>query len=84
RDTRAAKHRKRRQARAGEPASGRLTPPCYNALAMAMSEKQKDLDDDLLEHSPAFLNFLEAARREYLKKGAISPERYVVARKRRA
>ena len=44
----------------------------------------EDFEDYLLERNPKFLNILETARREYLKKGGISPEKYLATRKRRA
>ena len=42
---------------------------------------EEDFEDYLLEHSPVFLNALEKARVEYLRKGGVSIERYLKNRK---
>ena len=44
---------------------------------------EEDFEDYLLEHSPVFLNALEKARKEYLKKGGVSIEQYLKTRKRK-
>ena len=44
---------------------------------------EEDFEDYLLEHSPAFLNALEKARAEYLRKGGVSIEQYLKTRKRK-
>ena len=44
---------------------------------------EEDFEDYLLEHSPAFLNALEKARSEYLRKGGVSPQGYLKNRKRK-
>lgn len=49
------------------------------AILRAVTEE--DFEDYLLEHNPAFINALEKARVEYLKKGGVSPERYLKKRK---
>jgi len=49
------------------------------AIITAVTEE--DFEDYLLEHSPAFLNALEKARGEYLRKGGVSVSRYVKSRK---
>ncbi len=49
------------------------------AIIRAVTEA--DLEDYLLEHSPAFLKALEEARREYLRHGGVSVEKYLTSRK---
>lgn len=49
------------------------------AILAAVTEE--DFEDYLLEHSPKFLNALEAARREYRRKGGVTPEKYLKSRK---
>ena len=51
--------------------------------AIIMGVTEEDFEDYLLEHSPAFLNALEKARAEYLRKGGVSIEQYLKTRKRK-
>ena len=44
---------------------------------------EEDFEDYLLEHNPVFINALEKARSEYLRKGGVSPEQYLKTRKRK-
>jgi len=49
------------------------------AIIRAVTEE--DLEDYLLEHSPAFLKALEEAREEYLRHGGVSVAKYLASRK---
>ncbi len=49
------------------------------AIITAITEE--DFDEYLLERSPAFQKALEAGRREYLKKGGVSAQKYLKKRK---
>lgn len=53
--------------------------PC--AIITAVTED--DFEDYLLEHSPVLQRALEAARREYLRKGGVTVENYLKSRSRR-
>jgi len=49
--------------------------------AVITAVTEEDFEDYLLEHNPMFLTDLEKARAEYIRKGGISPEAYLKARK---
>ena len=50
------------------------------ALITAVTEDE--FEDSLLENTPVFQKALEQARSEYLRKGGITPAKYLKARKR--
>ncbi len=51
--------------------------------AVVKGISEEELEDYLIENNPKFLKTLEDARKEFQKKGGVSPEEYLKKRKKK-